>query len=69
MRGLFAHCENLKEINLTNFDTRKITNMRAMFAGFKLTNINLSNFNTDNVIKIEAIFYKCNKINKCNFTF
>ena len=40
---MFAYCESLNNLNLSNFNTQNITNMEAMFGGCKsLTNLNLS---------------------------
>ena len=57
---MFYKCLSLKEINLSNFNTNNVTNMRGMF--FKcstLKELNLSNFNTNNVIDMEGMFYGC----------
>ena len=45
MNYMFYECKSLTNINLSNFDTKNITEMICMFYGCKsLTNINLSNF-------------------------
>ena len=50
MRGMFYGCKNITNIDLSNFDTKNVTNMSGMFFGFKnLINIDLSNFDTKNV--------------------
>ena len=47
---MFYGCENLKILDIFNFDTRNVIDMSYMFNNCKnLTNINLSNFNTQNV--------------------
>ena len=44
---LFFRCKLLSKIDLSNFNTQNVNNMRSMFDGCtSLTNINLSNFNT-----------------------
>ena len=44
---LFYGCENIKSINLSNFETKNVINMNSIFFGcFSLTKINLTNFNT-----------------------
>ena len=47
---MFYKCELLNNIDLSNFNTNNVTNMRSMFCGCSsLNSINLSNFNTNNV--------------------
>ena len=54
MNGMFYDCNNLKKINLSNFDTKNAVDMECMFSDcYNLTNIDLSNFDTKNVIKYE----------------
>ena len=48
---MFADCNSLISINLSNFNTQNVTNMSNMFYKCKsLTSLDLSNFNTQNVI-------------------
>ena len=43
---MFYDCNSLTNLNLSNFNTQNVTNMRYMFYNYKsLTNLNLSNFN------------------------
>ena len=45
------------EIDLSNFDTSKVTNMSSMFLGMtRLTTLNLSNFNTSQVTNMAGMF-------------
>ena len=49
--------KNILEIDLSNFDTSKVTNMGSMFVGMRsLTTLNLSNFNTSNVTNMNRMF-------------
>ena len=51
MSYMFAGCSSLKELNLNNFNTNSVTNMRSMFNGCSsLKELNLNNFNTNKVI-------------------
>ncbi len=53
----------MKNVNLTNFDTSKVTNMWNMFYGCnKLKNINVSNFNTSNVTNMSSVFGGCSSL-------
>ena len=53
MTGMFSRCLSLKELNLNNFNTNKISNMISMFNGCSsLKELNLNNFNTKNITTI-----------------
>ena len=55
--GMFAFMSNLAALNLSNFDTSKVTNMHAMFYGMtKLAALDLSNFNTSQVQDMSSMF-------------
>ena len=48
---------NVLEIDLSNFDTSKVTNMSNMFLGMSnLTSLNLSNFDTSQVTNMSSMF-------------
>ena len=55
-QAMFAGCNALTTLDLSNFNTANVTTMFAMFAGVVLTTINLSNFNTANVTSMENMF-------------
>ena len=49
--------KNILELDLSNFDTSKVTNMHRMFSDMhNLTNLNISNFDTSNVTNMAAMF-------------
>ena len=57
---LFYGCSSLTNIDLSNFNTKNVTDMGGMFSGCSsLTNIDLSNFNTNNVTDMSCMFLKC----------
>ena len=57
MSYMFNGCSSLKELNLSNFNTNNVTDMRYMFKGCSsLKELNLSNFNTENVASIKNMF-------------
>ena len=57
---MFSDCSYLTYINLSNFNTQKVINMREMFFNCKsLTNINLFNFHTQNVTDMSWMFSHC----------
>ena len=52
---------NIRDIDLSNFDTSKVTNMSSMFWNMhSLTSLNISNFDTSNVTNMSAMFYNMN---------
>jgi len=60
---MFSGCSKLTSLDLSTFDTNKVTNMSSMFYGCsKLTNIDLSRFNTSKVTNMSSMFYGCSTI-------
>ena len=60
---MFADCNSLIALNLSNFNTQNVTNMSNMFYKCNsLTSLDLSNFNTQNVINMSCMFYYCNSL-------
>ena len=52
---------NIRDIDLFNFDTSKVTNMSSMFWNMhSLTSLNISNFDTSNVTNMSSMFYNMN---------
>ena len=67
--SLFYKCEFLTNLDFTNFNSSKITDMEAMFCEcISLTNLNLSNFNTENVTNMNHLFYKCESLIKLDLS-
>ena len=57
---LFYTCENITEIDLSNFNSSQIVSTYRMFRECSiLTSINFRNFNTENVLNFEAMFKNC----------
>ena len=64
---MFDGCNSLTSLNVSKFDTRNVTSMRAMFAGCNsLTSLNVSKFDTRNVMSMAGMFYGCNNLNSLN---
>ena len=60
---MFHFCYELKFVNVSSFDTSKITRMSDMFSECKsLTSLNLSNFNTSLVNYFGYIFNNCSSL-------
>ena len=60
MSNMFANCKSLAVLNLSNFDTKNIENMKDMFSKcYSLTYLNLSNFNSNKLFDISSMFLDC----------
>ncbi len=60
---MFSNSEWITDIDLSNFDTRHVKNMKRMFYEcHNLTNINLTNFTTKNVTNMECLFGNCKNL-------
>ena len=73
MSFMFCGCTSLKDLNLDNFNTQNVTDMKFMFCKCSsLKNLNLSNFNTENVVDMNNMFSNClslKKLDISNFNF
>ena len=60
---MFSGCLSLTSLDLSSFDTSKVTTMGCMFEGCKsLTSLDLSNFDTSSVTNMSKMFYGCNSL-------
>ena len=60
---MFSDCSNLTALDVSNFDTSKVTDMSMMFSGCgKLTALDVSKFNTSNVTNMRYMFGYCDKL-------
>ena len=63
MNYLFAECQELRSIDLDEFNTAKVTSMNSMFLkNYQLTELDVSHLDTSHVTDISAMFYNCNRI-------
>ena len=63
MGSMFRRCSNLESVDLSNFDTSKVTNMRSMFDGCSsLQSLDLSSFDTSKVIFMMKMFNSCSSL-------
>ena len=68
MQFIFYNCSSLINLDLSNFNTRNVTNMGNMFAGCSsLINLDLSNFKTQKVTCICGMFTGCSSLKKYKF--
>ena len=57
---MFGNCEGLTELDLSRFDTSKVTHMGYMFQSCKsLKSLKLDSFDTTSVIDIPRMFENC----------
>ena len=60
MKDIFAFCFQLTSVNMSSFDTSKVTMMRGMFfRNYNLKYLDLSNFNTSLVKNMTVLCYNC----------
>ena len=60
---MFFECEDITEIDLSNFNTSEVTTMNSMFEGcLKLSFLNLSNINTSSVTDMAGMFTHCSSL-------
>ena len=66
---MFKDCIYLKSIDLSYFNTSKVTNMRSMFHNCtSIKSINLSSLNTCNVTSMRSMFYNCSSLTTLDFS-
>ena len=65
MSEMFCDCTSLETINLSTFDTSKVTNMSKMFCNCEsLIELNLENFDVNKVTNMKNMFENISKT--CN---
>ena len=65
----FRDLSNLISLDVSSFDTSKVTNMEAMFAGMpSLTTLNLSNFDTSKVTRMNSMFEGVSRLTTLNLS-
>ena len=72
MNLMFFNCHNLTSLNLSNFNTENVQDMKSMFWDCQnLTSLDLSNFKTENVKDMSYMFHGCNSLQTiyCNNTW
>ena len=63
MSGMFYGCYKLPSLNLSNFNTAKVTNMSQMFYTCKeLPSLDLTNFNTAKATNMQEMFKGCSTL-------
>ena len=60
---MFYDCSNLTSLDVSNFDTSKVTSMSSMFMDCSgLTSLDLSSFDTSNVMNMQYMFGWCDTL-------
>ena len=68
-QNMFNGCSNIRSIDLSHFDSSRVTNMRAMFQSCSnLFEINLYNLVTSNVKDMGYMFSGCKSLNPLDLT-
>jgi surface protein len=63
MYGMFNYCSSLTSLDVSNFNTEKVTDMGYMFSiCSSLTSLDLSSFNTENVTSMGYMFTSCSRL-------
>ena len=66
---MFRDLSNLISLDVSSFDTSKVTNMEAMFAGMpSLTTLNLSSFDTSKVTRMNSMFEGVSRLTTLNLS-
>ena len=68
MSYMFTWCQSLTSVNVSGFNTSKVTSMEGMFALADLRSLDLSNFNTANVTSMSYMFYGCGDLTNLNLS-
>ena len=68
-QGIFADLLNLKEVDLSQFDSSSIVDLDDMFFGCEsLTSIIFGNFNTESIVSMVSMFSGCSSLLELNLS-
>ncbi len=67
MGYMFSGCSSLKNLEVSTFDTRNVTDMSNMFSGMSLASIDLKAFNTGNVVNMSNMFRSSSSLTNITF--
>ena len=66
---MFSDCVSLTSLDLSNFDTSKVTDMEFLFNNcISLVSINICNFNTKNTKLFKNMFNNCTSLKYLDFS-
>ena len=70
LKRMFKECQNLKDINVSNFKTTNCENIAKMFYHcFSLESIDMLNWDMKNINNIDFLFYECEKLKSIKMNF
>ena len=68
-RNMFSHCHSLKNLDLSSFDTSKITTMFRMFYHcYSLEFLDVTSFKTNSLQNLHGTFSNCSKLTFLNLS-
>ena len=69
MNTMFKNCKTLTSLDLSSFDTSKVTTMKAMFNNcVALATLDVSSFNTSKVTTMKEMFNSCGDLTSLNLS-
>ncbi|OTO20811.1 hypothetical protein A5875_002164 [Enterococcus sp. 3H8_DIV0648] len=69
MSYMFRGCSELRDLNVTGWNTSQVQNMSSMFENCTvLQDLDVSSWNTSNVHNMAAMFYFCSELKSLNLT-
>lgn len=68
MYATFGGCSSLTNLDVSKFNTSKVTNMNSMFYNCKFSTIDVSYFNTRNVTDMNSMFSTCDNLESLDVT-
>ena len=67
INDMFRDCVNITEVDLSQFDSSRVTRMSGMFYNcISLTSVNFSNFNSSLIVGMGSLFYNCTSLISVN---
>ena len=67
--AMFCDCEALTKLNVSEWETSNVTDMREMFSDCKaLTELNVSKWKTSNVTRMSTMFLGCKQLKTLDFS-
>lgn len=69
MASMFSLCYELTDIDVSKFNTSKVSHMYYMFNGCKkLTSIDVSNFDISHITSMDSMFRDCESLTSLNLS-
>lgn len=62
MAYMFSNCSSLIKLDVSKFNTEKVTTFKSMFANCSFTSIDVSSFNTEKATNMSNMFDQCREL-------